>query len=136
MRVRFYVFAAIVSLALAAHLALLTGRVSQVAEDAMRSRLSTASAGVRTQIALLDAGLSVRAAAQSPSLADALRSGPEGKAVKPDERALRAVASAIEPEPDLVIVGGPVATALSRRRKASSQGDDPAAQDLAHGAGE
>jgi hypothetical protein len=134
MRVRFYLFAAIVLIALAAHLALLTGRVSQVSEDAMRSRLSTASAAVRMQIALIDGSLSVRAAAQSPSLADATRPGPDGKPVKPDERALRAVASALEPEPDLIIVGGPAATAVSRRGKASSLGDDAAAQDLVKGA--
>jgi hypothetical protein len=134
MRVRFYVFAAIVSIALAAHLPLLTARVSQVSEDAMRSRLSTASGAVRMQIALLDAGLPVRAAAQSPSLADAIRPGPDGKPVRPDERALRAVASSLEPEPDLIIVGGPVATAVSRRGKASSLGDDAAAQDLIKGA--
>src|SRR3954465_12331791 len=57
MRARFFLFAVVVLLALAAHLALLTNRVSQQSEDAMRSRLSTASAGVRTQIALLDASL-------------------------------------------------------------------------------
>src|SRR5438105_9126444 len=134
MRVRFYLFAAIVVIALAAHLALLTGRVSQVSEDAMRSRLSTASAAVRMQIALVDADLSARSAAQSPSLADAVRPGPEGKPARPDERALRAVASALEPEPDLIIVGGPVATAVSRRGKGSSLGDDAAAQDLIKGA--
>ena len=134
MRARFYLFAAIVLAALAAHLALLTSRVSQVSEDAMRSRLSTASAAVRMQIALLDSDLSVRTAAQSPSLADAVRPGPDGKAVKPDERALRAVASALEPEPDLIVVGGPVATAVSRRGKGSSLADDAAAQDLIKGA--
>ena len=46
MRGRFYLFAAIVLLALAAHLALLTSRVSQVAEDAMRSRLASLGASV------------------------------------------------------------------------------------------
>src|SRR5436309_2333051 len=93
MRVRFYLFAAIVLIALAAHLLLLTGRVSQGSEDAMRSRLATASAAVSMQIALIDATLSARGAAQSPSLADATRPGPDGKPVKPDERALRAAAS-------------------------------------------
>src|SRR5256885_1022729 len=134
MRVRFYLFAAIVLIALAAHLLLLTGRVSQGSEDAMRSRLATASAAVSMQIALIDATLSARGAAQSPSLADATRPGPDGKPVKPDERALRAVASALEPEPDLIIVGGPIATAVSRRGKGASLGDDPAAQDLIKGA--
>jgi hypothetical protein len=134
MRVRFYLFAAIVLIALAANLALLTARVSQTSEDAMRSRLSTASSAVRMEIALIDAGLSVRAAAQSPSLADATRPGPDGKPARPDERALRAVASALDPEPDLIIVGGPIATAVARRGKASSQGDDAAAQDLIKGA--
>jgi hypothetical protein len=134
MRVRFYLFAAIVLIALAAHLGLLTARVSQGAEDAMRSRLSTASAAVRMQIALLDAGLTVRAAVQSPSLADATRPGPDGKPVRPDERALLAVASAIEPEPELIIVGGPLATAVSRHGKGANLGDDAAAQDLVKGA--
>src|SRR3954466_2041011 len=134
MRVRFYLFAAIVLVALAAHLALLTGRVSQVSEDAMRSRLSTASSAVRMQIALVDASLSVHAAAQSPSLADATRPGPDAKPVKPDERALSAVASALEPEPDLMIVGGPAGTAVLRRGKGSNLGDDAAAQDLIKGA--
>jgi len=134
MRARFYLFAAIVLVALAAHLALLTSRVSQVSEDAMRSRLSTASAAVRMQIALLDSDLSVRTAAQSPSLADAVRPGADGKPVKPDERALRAVASALEPEPELIVVGGPVATAVSRRGKGSSLAEDAAAQELVKGA--
>ena len=84
MRVRFYLFAAIVVIALAAHLALLTGRVSQVSEDAMRSRLATASAAVSMQIALIDATLSARGAAQSPSLADATRPGPDGTMIGPD----------------------------------------------------
>src|SRR5205823_4510958 len=118
----------------AAPLLLTTGRVSQGSEDAMRSRLAKASAAGSMQIALIDATLSARGAAQSPSLAEATRPGPDGKPVKPDERALRAVASALEPEPDLIIVGGPIATAVSRRGKGASLGDDPAAQDLIKGA--
>src|SRR5205814_10047840 len=101
MRVRFYLFAAIVLIALAAHLLLLTGRVSQGSEDAMRSRLATASAAVSMQIALIDATLSARGAAQSPSLADATRPGPDGEPVKPDEPAPRAAASAPAPAPAL-----------------------------------
>src|SRR5438067_3493108 len=134
MRARFYLFAAIVFLALAAHLALLTSRVSQAPGDARRSRLASASAGLRSQIALVDAGIPVRAVAQSPSLVDATRPGPEGKGAKPDERALRAVASVLDPEPDLVIVGGPAGTGVSRRSKGSNLGEDPAAQDLVKGA--
>ncbi|MFL5439735.1 MAG: MXAN_5187 C-terminal domain-containing protein [Myxococcales bacterium] len=130
MRARFFLFAVVVLLALAAHLGLLTNRVSQQSEDAMRSRLSAASAGVRTQIALLDASLPARAAAQSPELADATKT----PGTKPDERALRAAASGLQVEPDLIIVGSSAGTAVSRRAKSTGFGDDPAAQELIRGA--
>src|SRR4051812_38701741 len=130
MRARFFLFAVVVLLALAAHLGLLTNRVSQQSEDAMRSRLSAASAGVRTQIALLDASLPARAAAQSPELADATRT----PGTKPDERALRAAASGLQVEPDLIIVGSSAGTAVSRRAKSTGFGEDPAAQELIRGA--
>src|SRR4051812_12921197 len=135
MRGRFYLFAAIVLLALAAHLSLLTSRVSQVAEDAMRSRLATASAGLRSQIALLDASLPVRAAAQNPELIEASKSAPDNtQPVKPDERTLRAAFAGLQPEPDLVIIGSPAGTAVTRQSKGSSMGDDAAAQELVKGA--
>ncbi|MFL5453226.1 MAG: MXAN_5187 C-terminal domain-containing protein [Myxococcales bacterium] len=130
MRARFFLFAVVVLLALAAHLGLLTNRVSQQSEDAMRSRLSAASAGVRTQIALLDASLPARAAAQSPELADATKT----PGTKPDERALRAAASGLQVEPDLIIVGSSAGTAVSRRAKSTGFGEDPAAQELIRGA--
>ncbi|MFL5370416.1 MAG: MXAN_5187 C-terminal domain-containing protein [Myxococcales bacterium] len=130
MRARFFLFAVVVLLALAAHLGLLTNRVSQQSEDAMRSRLSAASAGVRTQIALLDASLPARAAAQSPELADASKT----PGTKPDERALRAAASGLQVEPDLIIVGSSAGTAVSRRAKSTGFGEDPAAQELIRGA--
>jgi hypothetical protein len=130
MRARFFLFAVVVLLALAAHLGLLTSRVSQQSEDAMRSRLSTASAGVRTQIALLDASLPVRAAAQSPELTDATKT----PGAKPDERALRAAASGLQIEPDLIIVGSSAGTAVSRRAKSTGFDEDPAAQELVRGA--
>src|SRR5438270_3067660 len=134
MRGRFYLFAAIVLLALAAHLALLTSRVSQVAEDAKRSRLATASAGLRSQVALLDASLPVRAAAQNPELVDASKTTPDNKPVKPDERALRAAFAGLQPEPDLVIIGSPAGTAVTRHTKGSTAGDDPAAEELVRAA--
>src|SRR3954451_463577 len=130
MRARFFLFAVLVLLALAAHLGLLTKRVSQQSEDAMRSRLSAASAGVRTQIALLDASLPARAAAQTPELADATKT----PGTKPDERALRAAASGLQVEPDLIIVGSSAGTAVSRRAKSTGFGEDPAAQELIRGA--
>src|SRR3954471_9400544 len=130
MRARFFLFAVVVLLALAAHLGLLTNRVSQQSEDAMRSRLSAASAGVRTQIALVDAGLPARAAAQTPELTDATKA----PGAKPDERALRSAASGLQVEPDLIIVGSSAGTAVSRRANSTGFGEDPAAQELIRGA--
>ena len=128
MRTRFFLFAAAVATALAVHLGLVSPRIAQTAEETVRSRLALASSGVRTQLEVLDLRISPRLAALSPDLIDATRApvDPSQPPGRPDERALRAAAAALQPEPDLLIVAGTHGAAVSRRGKAASLGEDPA----------
>src|SRR2546423_5169074 len=125
MRSRFWLFALLVAAVLAANLALVSARFAQTSEEALGSRLTVASGGLRTQIELVDLRGSPRIAAFNPELIEA--SKPEGQQpARPDERALRAAAAALQPEPDLLVVATAHAAAVSRRGKAASLGEDPA----------
>ena len=127
MRKRFWLFAALVAAALAANLALVSRRFAQSTEEGLGSRLTVASGGVRTQLELLDLRTSPRLAAFSPELIEATRP-PNDSAQqpgRPDERALRAAANALQPEPDLLVVATAHAAAVSRRGKAASLAEDP-----------
>ena len=126
MRSRFWLFALLVAAVLAANLALVSARFAQTSEEALGSRLTVASGGLRTQIELVDLRSSPRIAAFSPELIEATK--PEGsqQAARPDERALRAAAAALQPEPDLVVVATAHTAAVSRRGKAASLGEEPA----------
>src|SRR5919108_2384818 len=128
MRFVWWVFAALIGAALIANLALVSARTSQNAEDALRSRLTVASAGLRTQMELLDLRTSPRLAAFSPELIEATRPPADASqpANRPDERALRAAAAALQPEPDLVVIANAHGAAISRRGKAAVFGEDPA----------
>src|SRR3989440_4739054 len=126
MRSRFWLFALLVAAVLAANLALVSARFAQTSEEALGSRLTVASGGLRTQIELVDLRSSPRIAAFSPELIEATK--PEGsqQAARPDERALRAAAAALQPEPDLVVVATAHTAAVSRRGKAAPPGGEPA----------
>src|SRR5207302_4060238 len=138
MRTRFFLFAAAVATALAVHLGLVSPRIAQTAEETVRSRLVLASSGVRTQLEVLDLRISPRLAALSPDLIEATRApvDPSQASGRPDERALRAAAAALQPEPDLLVVAGPHGAAVSRRGKAASLGEDAAVLPLAKSAQE
>jgi hypothetical protein len=127
MRTRFWTFAALVALALVANLALVSARFAQTIEEGLGSRLTVASGGLRTQIELLDLRISPRIAAFNPELIEATK--PAGEASqqpsRPDERALRAAAAALQPEPDLVVVATAHAAAVSRRGRSASLSEDP-----------
>src|SRR3989442_5496022 len=126
MRMRFWFFAAVVAAALAANLALVSARIAQNADEALGSRLAVASAGVRTQIELLDLRTSPRTAAFSPELIEATRPlADASQPARPDERALRAAAAALQPEPDLLVLSTAHGAAVSRRGKAASLAEDP-----------
>jgi len=134
MRIAWWVFAAIVAAALMVNLALVSARVSQNAEEALRSRVTVASAGLRTQMELLDLRSSPQKAAFSPDLIEATRppADPAQAPARPDERALRAAAAALQPEPDLVVVANAHGAAVSRRGKAATFGEDPARLPMVH----
>src|SRR2546421_1059941 len=114
MRTRFWLFAAAVAAALAANLALVSTRIAQTAEDSTRSLLTLGASGVRAQLELVDLRASPRLAALSPDLIEAARSAadPSQASGRPDERALRAAAAALQPEPDLLVVAGPHGAAV------------------------
>src|SRR5207253_3065409 len=99
-----------------------SARFAQTSEEALGSRLTVASGGLRTQIELVDLRSSPRIAAFSPELIEATK--PEGsqQAARPDERALRAAAAALQPEPDLVVVAAAHAAAVWRRGEAAPAG--------------
>jgi hypothetical protein len=128
MRIVWWVFAALIGAALIANLALVSARVSQDAEEALRSRTTVASAGLRTRMELLDLRTSPRLAAFSPDLIEATRPplDPSQGPNRPDERALRAAAAALQPEPDLLVIANAHGAAISRRGKAAALGEDPA----------
>src|SRR5256714_7934332 len=125
MRSRFWLFALLVAAVLAANLALVSARFAQTSEEALGSRLTVASGGLRTQIELVDLRGSPRIAAFNPELIEATKPAGQQPA-RPDERALRAAAAALQPEPDLLVVATAHAAAVSRRGKAASLGEDPA----------
>jgi hypothetical protein len=119
-RTRFWTFAALVAMALAANLALVSARFAQTIEEGLASRLTVASGGLRTQIELL--------AAVNPELIEATKPVADAsqQQSRPDERALRAAAAALQPEPDLLVVATAHAAAVSRRGRAASLSEDPA----------
>src|SRR4051812_40102581 len=119
MRARLWIFTALVALALALNLARVSLSIAQTGEDTMRARVAAATTALRTQIDLLDARLAPRAAASAPDLVDAVRAPADSTqpATRPDERALRAAAAVLAPEPDLLAVASPQGAALSRRAK-------------------
>lgn len=116
MRARILVFAAVVAIALALNLARLSLSIGQTGEDTLRARLAMATSALKAQLDLVDARLPARAVAQVPDLIEATRAE-SGPAARPDERALRAAASALSPEPDLVAVASPQGAIASRRGK-------------------
>src|SRR6266852_2217250 len=109
MRARILVFAALVAIALALNLARLSLSIAQTGEDTLRARLATATGAFKAQMELLDARLSPRAVAEVPDLIEATRppADPTQPLGIPDQRALRAAASALQPEPDLLAVVNP-----------------------------
>jgi hypothetical protein len=127
MRARILVFAALVAIALALNLARLSLSIAQTGEDTLRARLATATGAFKAQMELLDARLSPRAVAEVPELIEATRppADPTQPLGSPDERALRAAASVLQPEPDLLAVVNPQGAIVSRRSKAVAALDDP-----------
>src|SRR5438309_1576869 len=126
MRIIWWMFAALIGAALIANLALVSARVSENTEDALRSRTQVASAGLRTQMELIDLRNSPRLLAFSPDLIEATRPplDPSQPPNRPDERALRAAAAASQPEPDLLVIANAHGAAISRRGKAAVLGED------------
>jgi hypothetical protein len=114
-------FTAVVGLALAANLVLLSPHVVQAAEEGLRARLAAASSGFKAQLALLDARIAPRGLAQNAELLEALRPpDPSVPAARPDERALRAAVAVLSPEPDLLAVANGAGAVVSRRGKAAA----------------
>src|SRR5947209_7969790 len=136
MRIRTWIFAALVALMLAANLALVSLRIAQTGEDSVRARVALASSALRAQIELVDARLSPRAVASVPELVEATRPpvDPTVPLGRPDEKALRAAASALQPEPDLLAVASAQGAIVSRRSKPAQQLDDAAPLPMAKAA--
>ena len=128
MRTRFWTFAALVAVTLVANLALVSARFAQTIEEGLASRLTVASGGLRTQIELVDLRSSPRIAAFNPELIEATRPVADAsqQPSRPDERALRAAAAALQPEPDLLVLATAHTAAVSRRGRAASLSEDPA----------
>ena len=128
MRSRFWLFCLLVAAALAVNLAVASRRLAQDAEEGLGSRLTVASAGLRTQVDLLDLRISPRTAAFSPELIEATKPSADAlqQPARPDERALRAATAALQPDPDLIVVATAHSAAVSRRGKAASVGEEPA----------
>ena len=117
-RLRVWIFTAVVALALAVNLGLLSPRIAQTAEENIRARLTSASSGLRAQLDLLDARLSPRGLGQNVELVEALRPPADGSPLqKPDEKALRAAAAVAAPDPDLLAVANAQGAIVSRRGK-------------------
>jgi hypothetical protein len=117
------ILALLVAAGLAANLAFVSTQVARAGDESLRSRLAAASSGVRAHLELLDLRSSPRFAAVSPELIEATR--PPADAGRPDDRALRAAAAALQPDPDLLIVATGHGAAVSRRGRAASLSDDP-----------
>ena len=91
----------------------------------MRARVAAASTALRGQLELLDARLAPRAVAMMPDLIEAVRGDDRQPPARPDERALRAAASVLSPEPDAFAVVTPGAI-VSRRAHPVQTLDNPA----------
>ncbi|HXN55976.1 MAG TPA: MXAN_5187 C-terminal domain-containing protein [Myxococcales bacterium] len=123
-RLRLWTFTAVVGLALAANLVLLSLHVVQAAEEGLRARLAAASSGLKAQLALLDARIAPRGLAQNAELLEALRPpDPSVPAARPDERALRAAVAVLSPEPDLLVVANGAGAVVSGRGKPAALED-------------
>src|SRR5438067_9268618 len=136
MKARILVFALVVAIALALNLARLSLSIAQTGDDTLRARLAMATVALKTQLDLLDARLSPRAVAEVPELIEATRTpaDPTQPLIKPDERALRAAASALSPEPDLVSVATAQGAIVSRRAKPAVLLENPSQLPLAKAA--
>ena len=136
MRSRIWIFAALVAAALALHLAVLSAKVAQLGEDNVRAHVALSTSALRGQLELLDARLSPRAVAAVPELIEATRAPPDPTEplAKPDEKALRAAASALSPEPDLLAVVNGQGAIVSRRSKPLQTLDDASQIPLAKAA--
>jgi hypothetical protein len=136
MRARLWIFTGLLALALALNLARVSLGIAQTGEDTMRARVAAATNALRTQIDLIDARLAPRAVASAPDLIDAVRPPPDSTLPppRPDERALRAAAAVLMPEPDFLAVVSPQGAALSRRAKAAQMLDDARKLPLAQAA--
>ena len=136
MRGRFWIFAVLVAAALVLHLVVLSAKAAQSGEDNVRARLAQSTSALHAQLELLDARLLPRAVAAAPDLVEATRppADPTQPLARPDERALRAAAASISPEPDLLAVVNGQGAILSRRAKAAQGLDDAAALPLAKAA--
>jgi hypothetical protein len=126
MRIRTWIFAFVVAVMFTVNLGLLSLRVAQTGEDTVHARLAQSASGLRAQLELIDARLSPRSAAEVPELADVTRSpaDPAQPMVRPDDRALRAAASALAPEPDLLAVVNAQGALISRRARPAQALDD------------
>ena len=126
MRARIWIFTAVVALALALNLARISLSIAQTGEDTMRARVAAASTALRGQLELLDARLAPRAVAMMPDLIEAVRGDDRQPPARPDERALRAAASVLSPEPDVFAVVTPQGAIVSRRAHPVQTLDNPA----------
>ena len=136
MRGRIWIFSVLVAAALVLHLVLLSAKAAQSGEDNVRARLAQSTSALRAQLELLDARLVPRAVAAAPDLIEATRppADPTQPLTRPDERALRAAASALSPAPDLLAVVNGQGAILSRRAKAAQGLDDATGLPLAKAA--
>ena len=128
MRIRTWIFALVVALVLAINLGLVSLRIAQTGEDTVRGRVALATSALKAQLELIDARLLPRAVANLPELIEATKppSDPTQPLGRPDEKALRAAASALSPEPDLLAVVSAQGGMISRRAKPAQPVDDPA----------
>src|SRR5512140_685878 len=136
MRARLWIFTALVALALALNLARVSLSIAQTGEDTMRARVASATTALRAQFDLLDARLAPRAVASAPDLVEAVRAPADSTQPppRPDERALRAAAAVLAPEPDFLAVVSPQGAVVSRRAKPAQMLDDGARLPLAQAA--
>ncbi len=126
-RIRVWLLIALVAAALGLNFGRLSPRIAQSAEDSIRARLASSTNALHAQLELRDVQLSPRQATMSSELVEALRppADPTLPVPKPDEKALRAAAAAMQPrEPDLLIVATGDGAVYSRRGKAATQLDD------------
>lgn len=136
MRGRIWIFAVLVAAALGLHLVVLSAKAAQFGEDNVRARLAASTSALRAQLELLDARLAPRAVGTVPDLVEATRppSDPTQPASRPDDKALRAAASALQPEPDLIAVVNGQGAIVTRRSKPVQTFDDASGIPLAKAA--